>query len=153
MQITKEHRHLTLKQIDAQETYKVRLPVLRPGRPIEDCEFNNDSHIDTFHLGLYFNADLIGVVTFMKTNNEAFPESKQYQLRGMAILQDYQGLKYGDILVEAGDSLVKERQGILIWLNAREIAVKFYERNGFTISGNPFNIPSVGTHYMMYKTI
>ncbi|MHA7941874.1 GNAT family N-acetyltransferase [Formosa sp. 3Alg 14/1] len=153
MPLQKNLRNLTIKQIEAQDTYKVRLPVLRPGRPIEDCEFNNDTHKDTFHLGLYYKSDLIGVVTFMRTINEDLQERRQYQLRGMAILEEYQGLKYGDLLIQAGESLVNEKQGKLIWLNAREIAVRFYERNGFKVSGDSFDIPKIGKHYMMYKTI
>ncbi|MDW5291037.1 GNAT family N-acetyltransferase [Formosa sp. PL04] len=148
-----ENPFITIKNIEAQETYSVRQPVLRPGRPIKDCEFVNDTHPTTFHLGLYFKSDLVGVVTFMKTLNETFVSENQYQLRGMAILSEHQGLQYGNILIQVGESIVEKQQDSLIWLNAREIAVKFYERNGYKISGNAFNIPKVGTHYMMYKTI
>jgi len=153
MPLQKASKALAIKQIEAKDTYAVRLPVLRPGRPIEDCEFNNDTHKDTFHLGLYLKSNLIGVVTFIKTNHDAFTEKKQYQLRGMAILEAYQGLKYGDLLIQAGESLVQERHGELIWLNAREIAVRFYERNEFKVHGEAFNIPQVGLHYMMHKTV
>ena len=153
MSVTQNHPHITIKQIQAQETYRVRQPVLRAGRPIEDCEFENDTHPDTFHLGLFFKSDLIGVVTLMKIINQNFNAPNQYQLRGMAILNAYQGLKYGNLLVNAGESLVTQRKGKLIWLNAREVAVKFYERNGYKINGESFNIPNVGPHYMMFKTL
>ncbi|QDO92713.1 GNAT family N-acetyltransferase [Formosa sediminum] len=143
--------HITF--ITAEETYGVRHPVLRPGRPIEDCEFENDTHKDTFHLGLYVNSLLIGVVTFMKASKDIFEHKDQYQLRGMAVLEAYQGLQYGKLLVEKGEGIVKEKNGKIIWFNAREVALKFYTKCGYKIIGDAFNIPKVGTHYMMFKIL
>ncbi|CDF80511.1 acetyltransferase, GNAT family protein [Formosa agariphila KMM 3901] len=147
------HHDITVKTITTLDTYTVRQPILRPGRPLKDCEFINDNHADTFHLGLYKKSNLIGVVTFMKTNSDLFLEVNQYQLRGMAILEEFQGLQYGNLLIKNGETKIQSIQADLIWLNARETALKFYQRNGYKIIGEPFNIPKVGIHYTMYKQL
>ena len=41
----------------------------------------------------------------------------------------------------------------LIWFNAREKAVGFYERLGYKKNGNPFSIADIGIHYLMFKKI
>ncbi|MBP1839337.1 GNAT family N-acetyltransferase [Formosa algae] len=153
MQLIQDQDSIVIKIIKAQDTYAVRHPVLRPGRPIEDCVFDNDEHPNTFHLGLFLNTMLVGVVTYMKTKKDEFTSEEQYQLRGMAVLENYQGLQFGKLLVNKGEAIIKEKHGDLIWLNAREIALHFYNKCGYEIIGDPFNIPKVGKHYMMFKNL
>ena len=88
--------------ITAAETIAIRHKVLRQGKPIDSCNFEGDELDTTFHLGLYFYNELIGVATYMKNSNENFNSEQQYQLRGMAILQQFQGKKFGNVLLEKG---------------------------------------------------
>ncbi len=39
-----------IREISSQETFKVRHPVLRQGRPLEDCAFTDDDLETTIHL-------------------------------------------------------------------------------------------------------
>ena len=71
----KKESNYTIKQISSVETYIVRHPVLREGRPIEDCTFDNDDLETTLHFGLYTNNDLVGVATFLLNNNQLFSET------------------------------------------------------------------------------
>lgn len=140
-----------VKEISTSETYKVRHQVLRQGKPIDSCKFEGDDLGTTFHLGLYYYSELIGVVTYIKNTNELFQSTSQYQLRGMAILQQFQGKKLGNVLLQKGEQLLKAKKCDLVWCNAREIAVNFYSNFGFQISGESFLIPEIGTHFAMYK--
>lgn len=144
--------YLSITQIASRATYAVRHPVLRAGRPIEDCRFDHDDDITTFHLGLYVDNNLLGVVTFIKNDYKNL-QGNQYQLRGMAILKDYQKRGFGTLLVVKGEAIIKQKQGDLVWCNAREIAVDFYKRNGFSIIGDAFTIPKIGLHYTMFKKL
>ncbi len=144
---------IEVKQIKAVETYPVRHPVLRAGRPIADCEFSGDDLDTTIHLGLYHNNNLIGVSTFLKQDNVLFDATKQYQLRGMAILKTNQGKGHGATMIQHGEAILKAEGNDLIWFNAREIAVPFYKRNNYHVIGKSFEIPSVGTHFVMYKKL
>lgn len=142
-----------VKEISAEETIAVRHPVLRKGRPIEDCVFVGDNEASTFHLGLFESDKLIGVATFVKDCHEAFQESPQYRLRGMAVLEEHQGQGLGDVLLKAGETELKQRNIPFLWFNARKIAWNFYLRNGYNIYGEPFEMTGIGTHYVMYKSL
>ncbi len=147
-----DNPNLKIKKIKSIETYTVRHLVLREGRPIEDCKFNDDDSPNTFHLGLFIKNDLLGVVTYLKNNLESL-SGAQYQLRGMAVLKDYQKRGFGNLLIKKGEAIIKQEKGTIIWCNVREIAVNFYKKNEFKIIGKPFVIPKIGLHYVMYKTI
>lgn len=142
-----------VKKISAEETIAVRHPVLRNGRPIEDCVFVGDDEASTFHLGLFENDKLIGIASFVKDSHEAFHESPQYRLRGMAVLEEHQGQGLGDVLLKAGETELKQRNIPFLWFNARKIAWNFYLRNGYKIYGEPFEMTGIGTHYVMYKSL
>lgn len=144
---------VSVKKINTHDTYKIRHQVLRQGKPIESCKFEGDDLSTTIHLGLFYYGELIGVASYMENNSELFQPHTQYQLRGMAILQQFQGKKFGNVLLEHGHKLLKLKNCDLIWCNAREVAVNFYTNAGFQITGNSFQIPEIGTHFVMYKHI
>lgn len=142
-----------IKFITPEETHLVRHPVLRPGRPIEDCIFDNDDLDSTFHLGLFYKNELSGVVTYLKNSTPLLPNPSQYQLRGMAVLEHLQGLNLGTAIIKHGETILTNLKADAVWCNAREIAVPFYKKNGFEIIGEPFDIPKIGLHFTMYKLL
>jgi len=147
-----DNQYLTIEKIPSKDTYAIRHPVLRKGRPLEDCILEHDDDPDTFHLGLKIDNELLGVVTYIKKD---YPELKgnQYQLRGMALLKSCQKKGFGNLLIEKGEEILKNKKANLVWCNAREIAVKFYKKNGFKKIGKPFVIPKIGLHYVMHKSL
>ncbi len=145
--------NFSIKKISTIETYPVRHPVLRAGRPLEDCKFDHDDLETTFHLGLFEKNHLIGVATFLKNNSSSFPESNQYQLRGMAVLDHFQGKGLGAQLLNYAETELKLSQAELLWFNARERAVPFYSKLGYKTTGNTFDIKGIGPHYLMFKKL
>ncbi|MGK0254158.1 MAG: GNAT superfamily N-acetyltransferase [Mariniflexile sp.] len=143
----------SIKKISANDTYKVRHPVLRAGKPFESCVFDGDNLDTTFHLGIYTDDQMIGICSFYKCNNDLLPEEFQYQLRGMAVLDNYQSIGLGKLLLSHGETLLKAQNTQIIWCNAREKAVNFYKKNGYSTIGTPFEIKEIGWHYMMYKLL
>lgn len=148
-----EKHHILIKEISALETYPVRHPVLRKGRPLEDCHFEGDELQSTIHLGLFENENLVGVASLLKNNHPDFESNAQYQLRGMAVLESFQGKGYGNQLLKYGENLVKKLGADLIWFNAREKAISFYKNLGYSVIGDSFEIKGIGTHYRMIKKI
>ncbi|MFH4967797.1 GNAT family N-acetyltransferase [Gaetbulibacter sp. M240] len=140
-----------IKEIGSKETYSVRHPVLRKGQPLASCAFDGDDLKTTIHLGIFDSKKLVGVATLLKNNNPDFKAPIQYQLRGMAILESHQKKGLGNQLLAYAEALLVSKQIGFIWCNAREIATNFYKNNGFSISGEPFDIPIIGTHFKMYK--
>ena len=143
----------SVKQISSQQTYAVRQPVLRPGKPIDSCIFDGDDLPQTVHFGVYDSDNLLGIVSVFRVSHPDFTNTNQYQLRGMAVLPTHQKKGLGDLLLEAAENYIKQQDADLIWFNAREVAVGFYNKAGYTISGELFEIPTVGPHYVMFKLI
>ena len=144
---------IEIKKITAFETIIVRHPVLRPGRPIESCHFDGDDLPTTSHFGLFLENQLAGVISAFKAQNKLFSEENQYQIRGMAVLSEFQKKGFGEALLEYCENEIRLKSGNLIWFNARETAIGFYEKSGYEILGDPFEIPDVGPHYILFKVI
>jgi GNAT superfamily N-acetyltransferase len=144
---------IEIKKITAFETIIVRHPVLRPGRQIESCHFDGDDLLSTSHFGLFLENQLAGVISVFKIQNKLFSEENQYQIRGMAVLSEFQKKGFGEALLEYCENEIRLKSGDLIWFNARETAIGFYEKSGYEILGDPFEIPDVGPHYILFKAI
>lgn len=143
---------LEIKKIQPTDTYIVRHPVLRKGKAIETCRFENDELPSTIHFGCFFEGKLVGVVSLFEKSNNLFEEKNQFQLRGMAVLEEYQKKGLGEKLIIFLENYIKNNQeNALIWLNARESALKFYEKLNYVVIGNVFDIKDIGKHYMMFK--
>lgn len=141
---------ITLKLVTLSEILPIRQAVLRPGKTIEHCYFDMDQDKETLHLGLYENNNLAGIATLVKNHHPQLAKNA-YQLRGMAVLKDFQKKQYGQKLLTKATDLAAEKNMDLLWMNARESALKFYQKSGFNIFGNAFEIPEIGTHFVMYK--
>ena len=141
-----------IKKISSETTFSVRNPVLRPGLPIESCAFEGDNLPSTLHFGYYHDEILAGIVSVFEKTHPNWPQKKQIQVRGMAILEDFQRKGIGELLIQKVIETAQENKTELIWFNARKNAVPFYEKMNFHIQGTAFEIEGVGTHYIMYRT-
>lgn len=142
----------SIREISSQQTYPVRHPVLRKGKSLSSCRFDNDDTQSTFHLGCYYENGLVGVATFLEQNNLSFT-GDQIQLRGMAVLPNYRKRGLGQRLLHEGIFRLREKNKELLWFNAREVAVPFYTNLGFETYGDPFEIKDIGKHYLMYTSL
>lgn len=142
-----------IKEIPSKETYIVRHPVLRKGKPIESCIFEGDDLETTYHFGLYNNEDLTGIISLFHKINPIFAPQNQAQIRGMAVLETHQKKGFGEALVKHCETYCNENKVNLIWFNARTAAVGFYKKMGYQPQGEPFDIKDVGEHYLMFKKL
>ncbi|SNQ44235.1 GNAT family N-acetyltransferase [Cellulophaga lytica] len=149
----KDQKELTFKLISAIETYPVRHPVLRAGKPLSSCEFSGDNLKTTFHIGAYQNNQLIGVASLLQVKNTSILNVFAYQLRGMAIANEHQGKGLGKKIINYAETILKEKGVLLLWMNARVSAIPFYTKCGYTKSGSIFEIQKVGPHVVMFKKL
>jgi len=140
-----------IKKITVADTYSIRQEVLRKGKPIETCYFDGDYLDTTNHFGIFQNEVLIGVVSVYKTHATTFLEKTQFQIRGMAVLENFQSKGFGEQLLKVAEDFCWEEKADVIWFNAREKAVPFYIKSGYEVIGDAFDIPNVGTHFVMFK--
>lgn len=144
---------ITIRPIEPKETYAIRQIVLRPNRAIETCFFDGDEVQSTIHFGLYADGEQAGIISLFKNNSASFEHENQYQIRGMAVLEHFQKMNFGRELVTHSEAFLKSKDTELLWFNARASAVDFYKKLGYHIIGHAFDIPDVGTHYVMWKKI
>ena len=107
----------------------------------------------TLHFGIFDQENILGVASFFLNNHPSLAHTKQYQLRGMAVLKPFQGKGLGQLILQHGEAILKHNQTDIIWCNARKIALEFYKKNDYQNSGEPFEIKDIGVHYMMYKPL
>ncbi|MCF6222676.1 MAG: GNAT family N-acetyltransferase [Flavobacteriaceae bacterium] len=142
---------ISIKEIKAEDTVGIRKEVLRKNMDLS-AQFTGDHDVDTIHVGLYDNDVLACVVSFMHVNYMD-TNKKQYQLRGMATKEKFQGKGFGKKLLEKSEEILKSKNTKIIWCNVRVKALGFYIKLGFNTIGNSFDIPPIGRHYVMIKQL
>ncbi len=140
-----------IRKISPRETYPLRKEVLRKGTTLP-LEMAGDLDATTLHLGLFVNNDLQSIASFMFARHEALT-GVQYQLRGMATAPGRQGRGYGRSLVIEAERRLKNMGVDTIWCNARVVALDFYAKLGYQRMGEMFDVPQIGPHYVMHKSL
>ena len=143
----------SIQKITSTETYPVRHIVLRAGKPIESCQFDGDELVSSHHFGYYLNNQIIGVISLFAIDNDHLAAEKSFQIRGMAVLPSFQKQGIGEALVKEAEKFCTTQKADLIWFNARNSAVGFYQKMGYEIVGSEFEIKEVGPHFLMFKKI
>ena len=136
----------------SQTNYEVRHPVLRKGKPVESCRFENDDHPESIHLCAKKKDIIIGVLSALPNNCPDFPLKKSYQLRGIAINHEFQRMGIGSLLVQKVEQQIRLNKSIeYIWLNARVNTKNFYLNLEYLPVGKVFNIKDIGMHQRYIK--
>jgi GNAT superfamily N-acetyltransferase len=142
---------IQVKEIRAEETYPIRKEELRRNVSLSH-EMQGDHDPETLHLGLFLEDELVCIGSFMKSAIDDSSEL-QYQLRGMATSAEHQGRGYGRTLLATAETLLRKRGAQALWCNARIVALDFYRKMGYVVTGPSFELPEIGTHYRMYKKL
>ncbi|QBJ81676.1 GNAT family N-acetyltransferase [Bacillus subtilis] len=144
---------LEVKTISAEDTYEIRHRILRPHQSIEQCKYEEDHAKGSFHLGAFFEGKLISIASFSPQNQPLITESPAYRLRGMATLEGYRDQKGGSTLIKHAEEKLAENGVQAVWCNARSHVKGYYSKLGWEELGEPFEIPGIGTHIIMYKKL
>jgi GNAT superfamily N-acetyltransferase len=116
-------------EVEAAGTYALRRRVLLVSpRPLA---LDGDDDPGTIHLAVRDGDVTVAVATFV-------PTEEGVQLRGMAVDPGAQGTGVGRVLVEAAVERLRATGVTRLWCNARDTAVPFYERLGWTVTGPGF---------------
>jgi predicted GNAT family N-acyltransferase len=121
-------------ELTAEETHSLRLAVLRTDTPSKVLNFDGDDLPGTVHLGIRQGDAIVAVSTWMPSR---YGDEPAVQLRGMATAKDMQGRGLGAVLIESGCERAA-RIALLVWARARDTAIAFYVRHGFTVDGEGF---------------
>ncbi len=136
-----------LKWMDfvTEEHLDLRFRILRKGQTRDSAHYIGiDTDKKTKFLGAFHNENLIGCATLQIDPRVGC----KYRIRGMAVEPDFRNQGIGTKIVKKlQDFAEKEKTGI--WCNARIKAITMYERCGFKIISDVFEIEKIGLHYDM----
>ena len=140
-----------LKQVTAEEVVGLRHRILRAELPRGSAIFSGDELAATLHCAAYLDGQMVSCLTLMLSEWEGAPA---WQLRGMATDESRQKSGVGRSLVQyaIGLARVKSPEIILFWCNARVTAIGFYEKLGWRVVSEAFEVPTAGPHVrMLYR--
>jgi len=127
----------------------LRARVLRTGRPPETARIIGDDDARTVHVGAFGDdGRLLGVASLFEIEGD----NRALQLRAMAVEPDVRGTGVGARVVRWCEDFARARERNL-WCQARVVALGFYARLGWVSEGDEFDVPLVGPHYVMRKTL
>ncbi|RBL88594.1 1-(5-phosphoribosyl)-5-[(5-phosphoribosylamino)methylideneamino]imidazole-4-carboxamide isomerase [Chitinophaga flava] len=120
---------MQIRRISAEDTLTLRRDVLYPDASLEAVKVDQDE--DGLHFGVFDGGQLVTVVSLFMGRGEA-------QFRKLATLPAAQGKGYGKAVLAHLMDICRKEKIKLLWCNARDTAVSFYDRLGYVARGNYF---------------
>jgi ribosomal protein S18 acetylase RimI-like enzyme len=142
-----------VEAVDAEAVRPLRREVLRPGQPAEHLVYDGDESPETLHAAVVQEGRIVGVVSIMRDGHPRTPRPGDWRIRGMASSPSRRGEGIGTALLDRCLAHAREHGGRRIWCNARVHARTLYERAGFIVEGERYEIPTIGAHYLMTREL
>ena len=156
---------LRTERVDVDVILPLRTRVLRPAQAErgELARWDGDLLESTVHYaGFGEGGEVLGCASYLETPMPEFlreegmeADALALRLRGMAIASSCrnQGLGAWFLSDMLADLAITRSPTRIVWCNARQAARSFYERAGFQVSGDPFDLPDIGPHYRMWTAL
>lgn len=128
-EIEKPAPNIHIEQIRPEHTWKLRQAILYPELKLNEMAMEEDNH--GYHFAAFKDNYIVGVVSL-------FQNGADFQFRKFAIAADVQGMGIGKTMLQYITDFAITNGGTRIWCNARDTAVAFYTKYGFTCTGELF---------------
>jgi predicted GNAT family N-acyltransferase len=138
---------MRVERVGVEVVRPLRQRVLRPHQTLAEQVFDGDDHPEAAHFAAFDEAtgDVIGITSITP---EGGPGA--WRVRGMATDPDRgRGTGAGGALLTAALDHARAHGATRVWCNARTPARGFYERYGFAVEGEEFDLPRIGPHHVM----
>ena len=145
--------NLTIKLIKSNELLFLRSKILRNNINPNDCRFQGDNDLDSYHLGAFISNKLVGAVSLINNKCEKMKIENCYQMRGLCVDDSFQNRGIGKKLVKKVEEKLKKLKIDNVWMNARESAIQFYLNLNYTNTSIKYSIGQIGLHFLMYKKL
>ena len=109
---------------------------------VEELDAEKDSH----HIACYLGGRLVGCLVLLPS------AGGDVQMRQLAVVAEFQGKGIGTALVEYSEGLAQGLGYRRMILHARETAVPFYEKRGYSTVGGRFEEVTI-PHWAMEKLL
>lgn len=144
----------TVVSLALSDITELRVAVLRKGTPVQHCDYPEDSHADVVHYGIVHNDIVVATSTWFTKECPQETGVAALQLKGMAVQESAHGQGLGALLIQQGMQLAAEREATIVWARARDSAMGFYEKCGFTSVGDGFvDGPTAMAHHIVVRTV
>jgi len=141
-----EVRQVELGSPEYRATVELRNQILRVPLGLELTPADLASDPSSYHLACFCKGDIVGCLLL-------FPRSDtEVAMRGVAVASNSQGQGVGRAMVEYSEQFALRHGFSLMTLDAREMAVPFYERLGYVKYGERFEKVTV-PHWKMSKRL
>lgn len=121
---------MQIEQIRPELTWRLRQRVLYPAQKIYEMEMDEDNY--GIHFGAFNDNELIAVVSL-------FQNGTDFQFRKFAVDESMQGKGVGKAMLNYMQDFAIAEGASRIWCNARLSAVGFYQKFGYSQTGNFFS--------------
>lgn len=128
--------------------YKLRFEVLRKPWGQNENTVRDEWEDQSLHVLMIDDAG-----NAIATGRLQFNSDKEGQIRSMAVSESFRGKGFGTMVLKLLEEKAKEKNFSKIVLDARDIAVDFYIKNGYVIDGPSYTLFDVIPHFHMIKNI
>jgi GNAT superfamily N-acetyltransferase len=152
VRLTRMPPDLVLRRATIEEILGVRHAVLRPGLPLDTARFAGDDEPATRHFGAFLpSGENVACVSSMRRPHGGLDA---WQVRGMATRVDRAGRGIGRALLAFALAELRDEAGPrFAWCNARVSALGFWERAGWSVASDVFDIAGVGPHRVLARQL
>ena len=154
---------MTVDRVSADVVRPLRTRVLRPAWTDRLATYPEDDASGTVHVAAWKGPDVVGVATVYPEAppdafrgvlpDAAYVDGAGWRLRGMATAPTVRGQGFGAAVLLECVEAIRAAGGTHLWCNARSGAVPFYTSLGLTAIGDEFDIPEIGPHYVMWRSV
>ncbi|MEY4165832.1 MAG: hypothetical protein RLZ84_407 [Actinomycetota bacterium] len=144
----------TVEELPLSDVLDVRTKVLRRGTPSSNPSYSEDSDPSTVHLGVRDSGQVIAVSSWIERPFPLDPTAVAVQLKGMAVDDALQGTGIGRLIIDAGEDHARHRRASIVWARARDAALDFYTKCGYSVIGEMFMDEATGLpHHVVVKRL
>jgi GNAT superfamily N-acetyltransferase len=141
----------TIRLIEAADSRELRRSVLRPALPSGSL-LPGDDDPAVLHLGAFDGDALVSACLLFAEDCPWLPGRPAWRLRGMASDPARRGAGAGRAVLAGAVRIAIAESAEVLWCLAREPAVEFYRRSGFTAWATVFDT-EFGPHLRMWREL
>lgn len=129
---------MEVEQLPLDDIMALRLAVLRADTPSPSAHYAEDTDPTAVHLGIRQDGVVVACSTWITRPFPPDLSTPAIQLKGMAVVQHLQSQGLGAVILAAGIQRAIAQSKAIVWARARDSAIAFYQRNGFSVVGDMF---------------
>jgi ribosomal protein S18 acetylase RimI-like enzyme len=135
-----------VREVSLQQTRALRQSILRPHESVQEMAAAEAE--GTYAVGALESGELIAVGLIAPS-----AERRGWRVRGMATAAGARNRGAGGAVLDALLTHARAQGATRVWCNARTPAQRFYERAGFRVCSEVFEIPPIGPHVVMEREL